>query len=120
MKEILLNSKILECKHNDMQLELIKLLSSYKKINGFEKKDFPQIASQILDFVSQRCKDKELLDSYKVFVLDKIKKAFYSSIKVRTVILEKDEIENMLDIPVEEFEDAKIDHEYLAELGWKE
>jgi hypothetical protein len=119
MKEALLKSKILECGHSDMQLELIRLLSSYKKTNGFERKDLPQIAFEILDFASKRCKNKDLVDSYKVFILDKIKLAFEASLKVRTFILEKDEAENLLDIPDEDFPETITDHEFLAKLGWK-
>jgi hypothetical protein len=120
MKEILLKSKILECSHSEMQVELINVLSFLKKTTGFEKKDFSQIVLEILDFVGKRCKDEQLLHSYKVFILKKIKLAFDVSLRTKTIILEKDEIENMLDIPIEEFEDAKIDYEYLSELGWEQ
>jgi hypothetical protein len=118
MKQLLEKSNLLKCKHNEMQGELISLLSSYAKTNSLQKSDFRVVATEILDFISARCKDQGLLDSYKLFILNKIKLAFNCALKVPKQEFEVSD--DMMDIPIEEFEGAKTDEEFVKLMGWVE
>jgi hypothetical protein len=121
MKEIIHSSKVLTCNHSELQVELIGFFVNYKKQRSFNINDYGPIASQVINFIAEnRCKKEEMRDSYKLFILNKIEVAFKSSLKVQTIKLEEDEAENLLDIPIEEFEDAVTDHEFLKLVGWNE
>lgn len=117
MLNILETSNLLECDHHLMTEELVKFFNQYRLCNDFKEKDFGPIASQVLSFMASRCDNPELLTSYKLFVLMKIEFVFKLAVgRKRTVILTEDEAEGMLDIPIDEFQDAQIDEEFVKKI----
>lgn len=117
MLNILETSNLLECDHHSMTEELIKLLGRYRLCRELTEKDFAPVASEILAFMASRCVNSDLITTYKLFVLMKIEFAFKIAIGIRRVVLlTEDEAEGMLDIPIEEFQDAQIDEEFVKKI----
>lgn len=117
MLNILETSNLLECDHHSMTEELLKYFNQYRLCKELTEKDFGPVASEILAFMTSRCQNPELVTTYKLFVLMKIEFAFKIAIGMkRVVILTEDEAEGMLDIPIEEFQDAQIDEEFVKKI----
>jgi len=115
MKDILQTSRLLECKHEEMLLELIDCFTLFKKTKGYSKEDYTLLVYEVLGFISQRCKKKEFVDSYKLLILHKIEDAFHIVLDIK-VDNDFEYSEDMLDIPIEEFEDAYTDEDFLKKL----
>jgi len=112
------NSKLMFCRHNEMLIHLIDLLIDLKRLNLLSD-DFSIVASQVVEIIAnERCKKEELRDSYKYFILNKIKIAFQTASLVHISVSE--ESEDVLDIPIDEFEDAFVDHDFLKLVGYDE
>jgi hypothetical protein len=117
MKEIIYNSGLMTCRHNEMQIALIDLFTAIKKAGGLPS-DFNSFAAQVIDTVSERCENKDIIDSYKLFLLNKVKLAY--EVANLTEIVQSDQSDDVLDIPIEEFEDAYTDHDFLKLVGYNE
>lgn len=118
MQQLLENSNLLSCSHAVMTEELVSTLIQYKMYQDFTDKDFAKIASSVLSYVTSRCNDETLQPSYKLFLFMKIEFAFNIALGVkRAVVLTEDEVDGMLDIPIEEFQDAQIDEEFVKKIN---
>jgi hypothetical protein len=118
MLSLLVSSRILSCPHNKMVLELIQVLYKYRLIKRYTKSDSLEIIGQVLDFIKQRCKQEELVETYQLMVLPKIKLAFnivVSSDKMPEI--SEEDRANFLDIDIEEFGELKIDDEFDKLMG---
>lgn len=108
-----------------MTVILVQILSEYKRKVGFVQDDFPAIAREILDHVSTRVTNPDLIPSYQIFILSKIDMAFKIAIKTKKEAkntVDESDIDNseMLDIPIEEFQGVVIDEEFCKLIGYNE
>jgi len=125
MKDLLDQAALCSCPHSEMTVRLIQALAEHKKQVGFTQDDFPTIAREILDYISVRVSNPDLIPSYQMFILDKIQMAF------KVVMQIKEEVKNtvnesdfsndeLLDIPIEEFQGVVIDEEFDKLIGYNE
>jgi hypothetical protein len=114
IQEIIRNSYVMTCPHNDMVMVLIDIFTHLNKL-GKLPNDFKPFAKEVLDIISERCQNKDMIDTYKLFILNKVEVAYNVAKRVETV--QSDMADDVLDIPIEEFEDAYTDHEFLKELA---
>lgn len=111
-------SGVLVCKHGEMLISLISLFIDLKQSKQLGS-DFALFASQVVEIIANiRCKKEELKDSYKYFILNKIKIAY--EVASLSAISESELSDDVLDIPVEEFDDAFTDHDFLELVGYNE
>lgn len=118
IKQKIEKSMVLNCKHSEMLMSLIELFSDLKKSKQLGS-NFSLFASQVVEIIANaRCKKEELRDSYKFFIINKIKIAYETASLL--VLPESELSDDALDIPVEEFEDAFTDHDFLELVGYNE
>lgn len=111
-------TNLISCSHSEMTVQLIDFFKHYKKQQDFKSEDFKSMASEVLLFLKQRCSNQDLVDSYCLFILKKIEVAFKSSLNVKTQVQDEEFSGELLDIPVEEFQEAQIDEEFVKAMGW--
>jgi hypothetical protein len=125
MKDLLDQAALCSCPHSEMTVRLIQALVKYKQQVGFNQDDFPSIAKEILDYIAVRVSNPDLLPSYQMFILDKVDMAFKVAIKIKEKVqntVDESELGNdeMLDIPIEEFQPLVIDEEFDKLIGYNE
>jgi hypothetical protein len=118
MQEILNNSNLLTCSHSKLTIEILSVLYRYKFAKNFKKEDFADLMMILLEFLSQRCKNPDALTSYRLFLLNKIDFALGVVVYInKEMVVPPEELEGMLDIPIEEFLDAQIDEEFVKKIN---
>lgn len=106
-----------------MTVNLINALSDYKKDKGLVQDDFQAIAQEILECLSVAVKNEDLVPSYQMFILKKIELAFKVVMQIKIEESNKDDVdyessEDMLDIPIEDFQGVIIDEEFDKAIGY--
>jgi len=119
MVNLLQSPMLLICSHADMTINIARTLANYKLYKDFSDNDYAEIAGILLEYISQRCKEEDLISSYKLFLLTKIETAFIISLGVKRPVVysEEDTDKDLLDIPIEEFQDAQIDEEFVRKIN---
>ena len=125
MKQLLDQASLCSCPHSEMTVRIIQALAEYRKYANFTQDDFPSIAREILDYVSVRVSNPDLVISYQMFILDKIEMAFKVVMQIKNEVkntMDESDFSNddMLDIPIEEFQGTVIDEEFDKLIGYNE
>lgn len=103
-----------------MTVEIIKILSNYGKEN-LEKCGISLVNKEMLEYMSKRVKSNiEDITSYQIFILSKISTAFKVAMKIdkkADQAYDCEEAEDMMDIPIEEFQGVILDEEFLKQMS---